>query len=109
VLVQPFEQRVDVERFLVLWGCRRICSKMTVQAAAAGGPGVATDLPQHLHAVHAGHHDVEQDQTGDMALNGVEGLLSAGDAHCLVASDRQQFRQRLAGIDVVIDHQNVVH
>ena len=42
------------------------------------------ELAQHLHAVHAGHLDVEEHGVGPLALDGGEAVLSAGRADELI-------------------------
>ena len=60
-------------------------------------------LPQHLHAVHAWHLDVEQHDVRPFAANDVECFLSAGGADELIVLVLEDHPQRIADRRLVID------
>ena len=64
------------------------------------------ELPQHLHAVHARHLDVEQHEVGALALHRGEAFLAAGGADELVVLVFENHPQRFADGALVVDDQD---
>ena len=71
--------------------------------------GLLRDAPQHLHAVHAGHDEVEQHE-GDGAMirafQDVQGLLAALGGLGLVAETLDGFFEDAALGGIVVDDQD---
>ena len=63
-------------------------------------------LAQHLHAVHAGHLDVEEHGVGPLALHGGEAVLAAGRAHELIILVLEDHLQRVANGGFVVDDED---
>ena len=70
------------------------------------GGGVRLDGFGQLVAVHPGHHDVEQDQVGRLALHHDERLFSAARGHQEKAFRAEHRLQQLAVVPLVVDDQH---
>ena len=74
-----------------------------------GVPGLRREAPQHLHAVEAGHDEVEQDQGDGGAIGPLEdlqGLLAALGGPGLVAETLDGFFENAALGRIVVDDQD---
>ena len=70
------------------------------------GGEVALDLGRHLVAVHARHHDVEQDEVGRLLRHHGERLLAAGSGQEVKAFRREHDFQQLSVVAFVVHDQN---
>jgi len=72
------------------------------------GGDVRADLPAHVVAGHAGHHDVEQHEVGLILLHRRQGLRPARRGDHGVALYRQQVGEQLHVDGRVVDHQDLL-
>jgi len=63
-------------------------------------------LAADLVTVHAGHHDVEQDEMGVLRVGELQALLPAVGGHGLVPLRLQGVADRSCELDVIVDHQD---
>jgi len=66
----------------------------------------AHDGPQHFHAVHDGHHDIEDDQAGLQVLEDKDRLDPVRGVFRCVAFVAEFFRKKLDEILVIVDDQD---
>src|SRR5262249_51163344 len=67
-------------------------------------------LAAKLEAVHLGHHQVQQDQVGSLAVveaaEVAERLATVGGGHRLKAFEREQLRHHVAQVRIVFDDED---
>ena len=64
------------------------------------------EMPADLVAIHLRQADVQQDEIGRVALDGLKRLPSVGDGAHVVPLLAQQVRQEPQGVDRVVDDQH---
>ena len=62
---------------------------------------IAANATQHFHAVHSGHHHVEEHNLGRIVFDEIESGFTVVDAMRGMSLQRKEFRQRAAGVEIV--------
>lgn len=68
-------------------------------------PGIRADLPQDLEAVHAGQHEIEEEEIEAPAPQQGETLTTVGGTAALIPAGTEDKLQQPKGLGVVVDGQ----